>query len=1207
MTEAALSFGLALDPNSLAASMVEAQRSVQTGLKSMLSSVQSEAQKIENALGKIGQFQGLQSRLKELEAEYARVSSRNTELANKMVQVERPTKDLTDALKANATSLQSIQSNIARTDSALAQLGGALKTAGVNTGSLGSEQTKLQNTLAQTEKRIHDLQAVASAKVTLGLTSAGDMAAQIAKIETAYTTLKNSGISDIAELNRAQEAMKGKIDGIRQAIQSETQTFKDFGTLGVRSTDDVKQRIALLTSAYASLAASGKVSVSDLSRAQSALKDGVTEIWRSVEKGGQAWKDYSSLGVRSTKEIERELSQLNAAYARLSASGNVSIHDLSRAHAALRTRTAELNAEMGKRPFVQGAVDAGRLTTSVNTTSSSFLSLRQVVAGVGLTFLARDIVQTGLSMERLNAVLYTLAGSSEGAKREFEYIRKEANLLGLDMLTLGNSYGKFAVAARESGVSANQTREIFHAFALTATAMKLPSEALEGMFRAIGQMMSKGKVQAEELRGQLGEHLPGAFALIAKAMGVTQAELNKMLEKGEVVTNNMLPKLAKELIEKFGPASEKASKGAQSAFNRFFNLLFEKKDIISQEINPALAAMGNAAVKAVSNPEVDAGLKNFGKNLADVLGFLREYGPALVSTAGGLVAWTVAVKSASAAQAILLSVTGLSWVQALGAVGASSTAAAIATGRFGDALKLIGAYGAYNFGVAAGNVTTFATAIGVATTATRAFIATPIGAALSVLAVGYTAATIYQDKQTEAIKASTAAREREAQQMTFFTDIMENFVRSGTSLTNANIHEPLYKLALAVKDGALSFEEAKRRATEYKDAVLRSNGQLIAAQSRLAAAEQTLATTTIEEQRKILESKIKSAQEGVREAEQALNESLRMEKQYTDEVIALNHELARMKMSDADRIREIERKGMSEKEAELDREKQAHEKILAAKEAAANAKKSFEAGDIESATQFADESKRLAEEAKNMASGLKNTQTALKDFKDASDVANTAQKQLIDISSRQAKEQQQNTNQIVDALDSQERSVSRLKDSLAKLDGQTATAKARVQVDEAMAAVARIKAELATLQDKTVTINVKTVNSRRWGGPIGLNYGGHLPGWGGGDRIQALLEAGEFVMRKEAVKKYGLGMMYSLNQMRLPDMPKFQLGGLVQHLVIPHAQTLAFANGGAIPSSPVNRFDVRFNGAPVAKSLDPEAQLRGLVNLLQLQQQGRDR
>ena len=67
--------------------------------------------------------------------------------------------------------------------------------------------------------------------------------------------------------------------------------------------------------------------------------------------------------------------------------------------------------------------------------------------------------------------------------------------------------------------------------------------------------MSKGTVQAEELRGQLGERLPGAFNLAAQAMGVTTQELNKMLDNGEVLAIDLLPKLAEVLDERFADAA----------------------------------------------------------------------------------------------------------------------------------------------------------------------------------------------------------------------------------------------------------------------------------------------------------------------------------------------------------------------------------------------------------------------------------------------------------------------------------------------------------------------------------------------------------------------------------------------------------------------------------------------------------------------------
>lgn len=73
---------------------------------------------------------------------------------------------------------------------------------------------------------------------------------------------------------------------------------------------------------------------------------------------------------------------------------------------------------------------------------------------------------------------------------------------------------------------------------------------------------------------------------------------------------------------------------------------------------------------------------------------------------------------------------------------------------------------------------------------------------------------------------------------------------------------------------------------------------------------------------------------------------------------------------------------------------------------------------------------------------------------------------------------------------------------------------------------------------------------------------------GGGheDDVPAMLMRGEFVLRKEAVRKYGLGFLQALNGMRLPEVPltvtpRFAAGGLV---LPPHLVDMLprFASGG---------------------------------------------
>jgi len=79
-----------------------------------------------------------------------------------------------------------------------------------------------------------------------------------------------------------------------------------------------------------------------------------------------------------------------------------------------------------------------------------------------------------------------------------------------------------------------------------------------------------------------------------------------------------------------------------------------------------------------------------------------------------------------------------------------------------------------------------------------------------------------------------------------------------------------------------------------------------------------------------------------------------------------------------------------------------------------------------------------------------------------------------------------------------------------------------------------------------------TMEGMRYGGPVlRRQEGGAVPGYGGGDRIPGLLEPGEFVIRKEAVRSLGTNMLNALNRG----------GGTQGYFVLDHR----FEDGKAFP------------------------------------------
>lgn len=92
------------------------------------------------------------------------------------------------------------------------------------------------------------------------------------------------------------------------------------------------------------------------------------------------------------------------------------------------------------------------------------------------------------------------------------------------------------------------------------------------------------------------------------------------------------------------------------------------------------------------------------------------------------------------------------------------------------------------------------------------------------------------------------------------------------------------------------------------------------------------------------------------------------------------------------------------------------------------------------------------------------------------------------------------------------------------------------ELERSRQAVAQLRAEWEQLQ-QSVSAGLPSTNGRSSAG--GMAAGGLVPGPSGTDRVPALLSAGEFVMSRDAVARFGVGFMQQVNALR------FQNGGLV--------------------------------------------------------------
>lgn len=257
----------------------------------------------------------------------------------------------------------------------------------------------------------------------------------------------------------------------------------------------------------------------------------------------------------------------------------------------------------------------------------------QAVSAFGgtLTNTASALANAAIASDKLSNTLKFATGGAGAAANGYSYIVEVSNRLGLSLDSAGQAFAKLQASAVGTSLAGEGARKIFESVASASMVMGLSADETGGALNAIGQIMSKGKVSAEELRGQLGERLPGAFQIAARAMGVTTAELDKLLTEGKLMSEDFLPKFAEELRRTLGDAPESAAKSAQAQINRLSTEweIFKRNVADTSAFKTAMAVVvgvPSAMLRAVRGASTDEKIKEQWALVDDYKS--QGYGPA---------------------------------------------------------------------------------------------------------------------------------------------------------------------------------------------------------------------------------------------------------------------------------------------------------------------------------------------------------------------------------------------------------------------------------------------------------------------------------------------------------------------------------------------------------------------------------------------------
>lgn len=390
-------------------------------------------------------------------------------------------------------------------------------------------------------------------------------------------------------------------------------------------------------------------------------------------------------------KLQAEAQLMNAAFDRIKAEKLRQVQAAAQEASTVIGRLGLAFKAMGQQQE-QAAKAATTHASAVGGLTRDILFFRRAIIGLGIAALSTGVLDVAKAFDRARQSISAVFGEANAAA-EFEFIRIQAERLGVSVTELATQYAKFSSAAKSLGLSQEIIRDNFLAVAEAGGKLSLASTEIEGALTAIQQIASKGRLSMEELRQQLGDRLPGAISIAAKGLGLTEARLFALVEQGKITSQMFLNTFPAALRASFGTDSNTRIETTTAILQRFKNGLAELTDTaLRAGVLDAFTDTVKALTNAFRDPRVVEGLKDMSKALGNLINLARENIGVLSKLLAGFLALRVVGTLISVFTAFGATITkvaaGITAYNAAAALAAGNTAAM--AGNAAKALPILG-------------------------------------------------------------------------------------------------------------------------------------------------------------------------------------------------------------------------------------------------------------------------------------------------------------------------------------------------------------------------------------------------------------------------------------------------------------------------------------------------------------------------------------
>lgn len=346
--------------------------------------------------------------------------------------------------------------------------------------------------------------------------------------------------SGLAAFKKALAEARGEITNMSRGTKTATRQLRGFKT----TIDQVSKSMAKIKGAgasstigksYQNIATNARrldTALNSIATSQKKYTNAIGKINSSVAAGVPIWERYRESVVRTRIALRNINGDLN----RLRANSRVDI----------RVNRRDSGGGAGGNGGAGGFGGFGAGFGLRAMMGSILPSLAVGSAGGALGFGATKAVEASREQTRMESMILMTSKSGEEFARTLNYVKTEAERLGLSSTELGKSFAQINMSAQ--GMEQGTKEQMFTGFSEFMMSMGTSQDDQKGIFKAFNQMFSNNRILQEEINQLSDRGIPATLVYDAamKAYDTKNIQqIKKLQEDGKLDPKRVLPVMAK--------------------------------------------------------------------------------------------------------------------------------------------------------------------------------------------------------------------------------------------------------------------------------------------------------------------------------------------------------------------------------------------------------------------------------------------------------------------------------------------------------------------------------------------------------------------------------------------------------------------------------------------------------------------------------------